>query len=257
MRSRTSLEAASPEEIWAEATQLWDRGKRKQAFDRMSVAAKRGYPEAQNTLGYFYDVGSGTRKNVARALYWYRRAAKQGNPCASNNIATVYRSAGRTKLALRWYIRAAAQGEVDGYLEAAKLLVDDSRQRAKVSSHLNEVIGSRLASEESIEEAKRMLRQLALVSSIPLEISGYIVSNRTRETFFARIMAPKRGRRGDEHSCLVQAPSLFRSHKEIFGVDAVQARELAVDFVKQMLGGRKLVDKSGRTIKLDELAQLS
>jgi hypothetical protein len=93
-----------------------------------------------------------------------------------------------------------------------------------------------------------------LTMNAPFEIDGLIDSGGTRKPFTARILPPKPSEDGAEYSCLVHAPTLFKNDKEIFGVDAEQARQLAVEFLKSMLAGRSLLDKAGKKIDLDGLA---
>jgi hypothetical protein len=44
---------------------------------------------------------------------------------------------------------------------------------------------------------------------------------------------------------------LFEGDKKIYGIDASQAKLLAVSFVKSLLGERKLLDKDGATVSID------
>ncbi|MDI3503220.1 MAG: uncharacterized protein PWP64_156, partial [Candidatus Cloacimonadota bacterium] len=41
--------------------------------------ALRGNAEAQYILGVCYDIGEGVDKNPKQAVYWYEKAANQGN----------------------------------------------------------------------------------------------------------------------------------------------------------------------------------
>ncbi|MGH7118989.1 MAG: hypothetical protein ACREFP_08380 [Acetobacteraceae bacterium] len=59
------------------------------------MAAKLGNPSAQLNLGYTYDVGIGVRRNRAAAIYWYRRAYRQGVGIAASNIGTIFRGRGQ------------------------------------------------------------------------------------------------------------------------------------------------------------------
>jgi TPR repeat protein len=70
-------------------------------------AANRGDSTAASSLGYAYDLGLGTKRNVAQANRWYRRAARSGNSTAMSNLATVYRDAGKAGLAFQWWKRAS------------------------------------------------------------------------------------------------------------------------------------------------------
>jgi hypothetical protein len=86
-----------------------------------------------------------------------------------------------------------------------------------------------------------------------LEIVGFLEADSVREPFLARITEPKASAGPQEYSCLVHAPALFEKDKKIFGVDADQARELAIQFLKTMLEGKRLTDKAGRPIDVARL----
>ncbi len=46
-------------------------------------AAESGDAEAQLSLGYCYDTGDGVKKSYKKAVFWYTKAAEQGNVDAS------------------------------------------------------------------------------------------------------------------------------------------------------------------------------
>jgi hypothetical protein len=78
---------------------------------------------------------------------------------------------------------------------------------------------------------------------------GTLQRNGESVPFFARVDAAKASAADpDEWSCLVHAPTLLGSDKEIYGVDADQARQLAIDFLKSMLTGMLLRDKAGKPV---------
>jgi hypothetical protein len=83
-----------------------------------------------------------------------------------------------------------------------------------------------------------------------LEIEGFLHRGTLKEPFAAYITAPKRSRRKQEYFCWVHAPALFEKDKKIFGIQALQAQELAVQFLKAMLEGTHLTDNAGTPIDL-------
>jgi len=83
-----------------------------------------------------------------------------------------------------------------------------------------------------------------------LKIEGFLRDGDSREPFMVRITAPKRSAKRQEYSCSIHAPALFKKDKQIFGVDAAQAQELAVQFLKSMLGGKHLTYRNGRRVDL-------
>jgi len=82
------------------------------------------------------------------------------------------------------------------------------------------------------------------------ELTGYIEEADGKTPFYLKISAPALTESGDDYYCSVHAPYLLKGDKDILGVDEEQAKELAINFVKSMLGERLLVDESGKAIEL-------
>ena len=89
--------------------------------------------------------------------------------------------------------------------------------------------------------------------TIILEIDGFLQADGANRPFFARISAPRITKRTEEYFCIVHAPSLFTGDKRIFGIDAEQAKELAVQFLKKMLEEKCLIGKDGAPIDVTRL----
>jgi TPR repeat protein len=77
------------------------------AVTLLRQAAAGDDSSAASSLAYAYDIGLGTKPNVKEAIRWYRRAARDGSSTAASNLATVYRDAGKARLAFQWWMRAA------------------------------------------------------------------------------------------------------------------------------------------------------
>lgn len=58
-----------------------------EAYEWALRAALNGLPKAQYTLGFFYENGTGTKRNVIEAGKWYRRAADGGHEKATAKLA--------------------------------------------------------------------------------------------------------------------------------------------------------------------------
>jgi len=67
-------------------------GDEQRAFDLLLIAANRfDQPVAQINLGVIYQFGGeGINVDVARAAYWYSRAARSNNPAAQAKLADLY-----------------------------------------------------------------------------------------------------------------------------------------------------------------------
>lgn len=81
-------------------------------------------------------------------------------------------------------------------------------------------------------------------------INAFIEDGESRQPFHLRVSEPKKTGGEEDYYCIVHAPALFKSDKKIVGVSEEQAWELAFQFVKQMLGDRKLIDENGRDVQL-------
>lgn len=78
--------------------------------------AQVGNTEAQNELGYRYEMGEGLDVDYAEAARWYRVAADQGDAAAQSNLGRLCLTGEGVprdvREAVRWYRMAAEQGDV-------------------------------------------------------------------------------------------------------------------------------------------------
>lgn len=88
-------------------------------------AAKQGNITAQNNLGTLYANGIGMPKDLSRAAYWYRKAAEQGNATAQNNLGILYHEgqgvAKNDRIAADWLSKAANQGNASAQYNLSEL----------------------------------------------------------------------------------------------------------------------------------------
>lgn len=160
-----------PGSIGWEAQQLfilgdkeWDRGRVKVAFRLMLKAANMGDLGAQLNVGYMYDTGSGVKRDLKKALYWYKRAYRRGDSCAASNIGTIWRDRMSFDRALYWFNRAIAlSGGDDGNatLEIAKLYLFQRQDKVAAKSYLRAVLKSYYVTEDGKDEARTLLKQLS------------------------------------------------------------------------------------------------
>jgi TPR repeat protein len=136
----------------------WENGDVKTAFRLFRAQAEAGDENAFLNLGYFYDIGLGTRKSRTEAFRWYRRAYRRGDGAAASNIAIVYRDEGRHRLAFEWFKRAASMNDGDAEVEIAKLLM--AKHRGSAVAALRRALASRHITEAGREEAQHVLKGL-------------------------------------------------------------------------------------------------
>jgi TPR repeat protein len=151
--------------LFEQASLAWDQGDDKKAFELFHQAAEQGDENSLLNLGYCYDEGVGTTKDKMKAMYWYKKAAQNGDLSAYTNIAIYYASIGDFTQAKRWYFDALKKGDKDVALGLAKLGLDGNinLSHAEIFEYLQIIIDAKRmveVSEASQEEARLLLEQL-------------------------------------------------------------------------------------------------
>ena len=153
----------SLDDIELKAHAAWDMGRAKQALKLFQQGAEAGLVDCMLDLGYFFDVGIGTRADKAKAMCWYKRAYRRGDAAAASNIAVLYQEQGRKRLAFAWYTRSAGLGDGDSSLELARLSlagIGARRSVPRARRYLKDALGSACITQDSLELAKALMRHL-------------------------------------------------------------------------------------------------
>ncbi|WP_353572693.1 tetratricopeptide repeat protein [Candidatus Albibeggiatoa sp. nov. BB20] len=151
--------------LFEQASQAWDQGNNREAFELFRRAAAKGEQNAFLNLGYCYDEGIGTKQDKEKALFWYKKAAQYGDLSAYMNIAVYYVSVKDFKLAEYWYKEAFDKGEKEAGLELAKLGLNNniSLTNSNILEYLQVVINAKCkieVCEASQNEAYSLLKKL-------------------------------------------------------------------------------------------------
>lgn len=82
-----------------------------------------------NNIAYFYECGIGTPVDETKAFYYYKKAAKYGNPCASYNLGLCYLLGKGVKVninkAIDLLMYASEKNYPDAYYQLFHLYYDD------------------------------------------------------------------------------------------------------------------------------------
>ena len=103
-------------------------------FKWMKAAAEQGHVEAQFKTGDYFQVGTGTTKDISKAFYWYEQAGAAGHRGALSEMARAFywgRELGgpvdkNHKLALFWFDKLAAAGDPNAYFWIGTLYAGDT-----------------------------------------------------------------------------------------------------------------------------------
>ena len=96
---------------------LEEKGEYRQAFKLYLMAAKHGSVEAQVNLANLYDDGRGCRRNLQKAIYWYKKAIMLGSSEAAYNLGVHYLHLSNKRWAKYWLMRASDLGDEDARIE--------------------------------------------------------------------------------------------------------------------------------------------
>ncbi|MFQ5535408.1 MAG: tetratricopeptide repeat protein [Sphingomonadales bacterium] len=148
-------------EAWKSAAQLFDNGDYEAALQKLRPLAESGTAEAQWYLGYAAVTGNGVRKDPAKAVEWFEKAAEQDHPMGLVSLGIMYALGDGVEQDLArsfgLYTKAVKLGEG----QAAKNIGTMYGMGQHVEKDLFEaakwfVIGAALGSEESQAIATQM-----------------------------------------------------------------------------------------------------
>ena len=80
------------------------------------ISAQKGNSDAQAIMGYYYDIGYGVKKNNDKAIEWYLKASKNENIFAQSNLGRLYLKIGGEENnieAIKWLMKAAVRGDAN------------------------------------------------------------------------------------------------------------------------------------------------
>lgn len=80
------------------------------AFECYQKAAKMGNKESQVNLGNLYDSGQGCTQDPQKAVYWYKRAVKNGESNGAYCLSVHYKKLGIHRWEKYWFLKAVLLG---------------------------------------------------------------------------------------------------------------------------------------------------
>ena len=151
--------------LFCRADKLREADRLRPALRLFRAAAKAGDFGCQVNLGNCYCDGMGVTRNLRLALLWYRRAYRQGNSAAANNIAIVMRDEKKLYPAVAWFARAIKRKDADANLHIAEIYLQLGDQ-AKALRYLKQVCRARpgFVTQYSLEQPRILLASLGALT---------------------------------------------------------------------------------------------
>ena len=82
----------------------------RKAFQLNAAAAERGEHDAVLAMGWFHLNGVGVKPSIPKATYWYKKAARQGDPLAFSSLGQIAGLQRDFRESVYWLTKAAEQG---------------------------------------------------------------------------------------------------------------------------------------------------
>ena len=159
--AKTGSGQSIEEQFYNKAVQADENGKSREALTLSLKAADLGHHHAMNFIGTLHCGRTGIRKDLIKALYWFRRAWRTGSdPYVLSNIASTYADLGNRRQARFWWRRSVASKDGDSALEFAKFSMDDKRSnRREVIKLLRVAANSKFITPDGLEQARALLTE--------------------------------------------------------------------------------------------------
>lgn len=150
------------ERLFLIAERLEDKRKLSAAFQFLSKAAMLGHSASQLNLGNFYASGTGVRKNLRKAAYWYRAAYRGGISAGARNLAIDRASVGNVRSAILWFKKGIERKDGGSYVELARIYATRRGGKEKAIKLLEDVrrLSKTDATDLDREHAERLLAKL-------------------------------------------------------------------------------------------------
>ena len=100
----------SEQSIRQVADAAYDEGEYERAFAAYLKLAEHEDGYGQIFVGWMYQSGTGTRQDLEKAKYWYRKAAEKNDAEAQFRIAAILQKEGQYEASFEWLDKAVEQG---------------------------------------------------------------------------------------------------------------------------------------------------
>lgn len=146
--------------LFSAADVAYDNGDYPTALSLFQQAAEAGDSDAMSRLATMYEGGEGVERDIEQSISWDMKAIAAGNRTSLLNLGITYRRLGDIKSAKMWFEKSHAQGDAEAALELAKLYSVSDKEVETVRRYLTEVVSSEYVTQDSIDEAQTLLREL-------------------------------------------------------------------------------------------------
>lgn len=154
--------STTAETLFASANLFEEKRQFKKAFKCLLAAAALGHSSSQLNLGNFYSAGTGTKKSLKKAEYWYRAAFRRGDITAARNLGIDMLARGDRETAIRWFKKGVDHKDGGSFVQLARMLSHRRRGTKQALALLMRLrkLGRDYASELDQEQAEELRRDI-------------------------------------------------------------------------------------------------
>src|SRR5262245_58093246 len=163
MQSLTRNSTPDATKLFNAADKLEEKRDFRGAFKLYLSAAQSGDTWSQINLGNCYASGKGTKRDLDKAEYWYKKAYRNGNSTGALNLAIDKKKQGNLRSAVNWLKKAVAMNDGSACVQLAKIYSPQARNWPLAESLLRRVLRMDRdhASELDKEQAESLLKEIA------------------------------------------------------------------------------------------------
>jgi TPR repeat protein len=161
-RKMSRKELNEADALFASAERYEEAGEFKKAFVCLVASARLGHSSSQLNLANSFAAGTGVRKDLDKAAFWYRSAHRLGDTSAARNLAIDRLAIGNSRSAIVWFKKGIERKDGGSYVGLAKIYARRSGRRSEAIRLLEQVqkLNSDHACDLDREEAKQLLTEL-------------------------------------------------------------------------------------------------
>ncbi len=148
------------DDIFNEADKAYDEGDFSKALTLFHRAAEMGDDSSMSRIALMYYSGDGVDVDIEKSIEWDKKAVEAGSFTSSLNLAITYRALGDIKKAKDWFEKALKDGNGEAALQLAKLYMVTDKEVETVRKYLQIAIDHDDMYEESVNEARKLLKGL-------------------------------------------------------------------------------------------------
>lgn len=140
------------------ADRLYNQGDFYEALKLFVELSRNGDTSAMDRVGSIYADGEGVKKNISKAIEWYKKSVASGGLISLYNLGLINKDKNDLSEAKKWFKMAWEAGDTEAGVELAKIYLDNDSNKA--ISYLKKALADDNLILDVKEEAQELLQKI-------------------------------------------------------------------------------------------------